>query len=221
MTHLIVELAGPAGAGKTTLAATLRGHEGTTIVGVDASWCQLSAGLATAAPWLVAARASSRGRGLTRAEARSIAYLAAWPGALRRTPHEGLRLLDHGPLFRMAALEAHGPPMCRTSAFHRWRDGRVRTWGQLLDVIIWLDAPDDVLLGRIGRRAQPHRVQGVPRGEAEAFLAAYRRTYRETLLAIADAGTQVVYLDTGVHPPDELAGLVMESLDPLFRGRPR
>src|SRR5881397_3911259 len=72
--HTVIELAGPAGAGKTTLARALRGFDPAPRVGRT----RLIGGLVPQAPALLAARLSARGRFWSADELRSLAYLSAW-----------------------------------------------------------------------------------------------------------------------------------------------
>jgi adenylate kinase family enzyme len=228
VSRLVVELAGPAGAGKTTLARALRVADtrGATI-GVHMGRSALAAGIAPLTPRLTVARMSARGRWWTRDELRNLAYLSAWQGAVGqgdrgRADHgQGLLLLDHGPVFRLASLAAFGPPMGSTPAFDRLWTGLARDWGRLLDVVVWLDAPDEVLLRRIAGRAQRHRIRGVGDIEAARFLARYRAAYRNTLDVVTSGGARLVELDTAAGTPEQLtAELLAAVLGPSTRSSP-
>jgi cytidylate kinase len=225
VSRIVVELAGPAGAGKTTLARALQGaHPSTTTVGVEVGMPRLAAGILSAAPHLVAARARAPGRWWTRDELRSLAYVGAWRSAVTQSgAHEAqhdaqhepqhddakaLLLLDHGPVYRLASLSAFGPPMAGTRPFGRWWTGLARDWGRLLDVVVYLDAPDAVLLRRIEARARSHRIRGSGEDQAAEFLARYRGAYRLALDAVTASGARVVELDTAAARPKALATLV-------------
>ena len=154
---------------------------------------RLAAGVLSAAPHLVAARVLAPGRWWTRDELRSVSYVGAWRRAVAQhesqhdaQPDEGeaLLVLDHGPVFRLASLSAFGPPMAGTRPFDRWWTGLARDWGRLLDVVVYLDAPDRVLLRRIEARARSHRIRGSSEDHAAEFLARYRAAYRHTLDAV-------------------------------------
>ncbi len=208
MSRLVVELAGPAGAGKTTLARALLAAGGpATALGVQVGRMGLARGLASVGPGLVTARMSTAGRGWTRDELRSLAYLSAWRKPVSRKPSadQELLLLDHGPVFRLASLLETGHPQTLTPAFRRLWAGLARDWGRLLDVVVWLDAPDEVLLRRIERRTQAHRIRGSDRAGAEAFLDRYRAAYRTTLEAVTSAGARLVELDTTSSPAERQA----------------
>ncbi len=212
MSGCVVELAGPAGAGKTTLASTLVAQGPGTLLEVDAGRLRAGIGLVRVSPVLLRARVAAPGRRWTTDELRSVAYLTSWRAPVAHGPAHGLVLLDHGPVFRLAMLAAHGPPMARSSVFVRWWRRTTVGWGRLLDAVVCLDAPDEVLRERIDSRLRYHRVQGVRRDEAEAFLARYRASYTHVLDLVAKTGTLVLRVDTSTGTPEEIARVVSTRL---------
>lgn len=220
MTGRLVELAGPAGAGKTTLVDLLREQQPATRLGLPVDRAAVLLGLATAAPVLARARLASGGRWWTVAEQRSIGYLVAWQRpAGRRTAVS--TLLDHGPTFRLAALRADGPPMSQTPAFRHWWLETAVAWGLLLDTVVWLDAPDDVLIERIRERSRGHRVKGASADEARLFLARHRAAYDATLDLLNRTGARVIRVDTSTAPASVLAAGLAERLDSTAAGHRR
>ena len=211
-TGAVVELAGPAGAGKTTLARALRDADPATSIGLSTGRLRMARGLVVMAPTLVATRLAAPGRFWSGDELRSLAYLTAWQAQIRARQEPGLLVLDHGPVFRLTSLAAYGPSMTETAVFSRRWHRLAEQWGRVLDVVVWLDAPDDVLLGRIARREQAHRIRGAARAEGEAFLARYRAAYRTTLAAVTGEGVRLVEVDTTVCPPGQLAAAVRAAV---------
>lgn len=212
MSRRVVELAGPAGAGKTTLAATLVAQGSGTLLAVDTGRLRTAIGLLRVSPMLLRGRVASRGRQWTRDELRSIAYLSSWRAPVAHAPGDGLLLLDHGPVFRLAMLAAHGPPMARGPVFMRWWWRTALKWGRLLDAVVCLDAADEVLGERIDARHRYHRVQSVGRDEVASFLARYRESYARVLGLVAGAGTLVLRVDTSTSTPEEIARAVSSRL---------
>lgn len=212
MSRCVVELAGPAGAGKTTLAAALEAQCAGTLLEVDTGRLRVGAGLARAAPALLSGRFSTPGRPWTTEELRSIVYLTSRRGPVAHGSGHGLVLLDHGPVFRLAMLAAHGPPAARGPVFHRWWRRTALEWGHLLDAVVCLDASDEVLRARIDSRRRYHRVQGARRDEVEAFLARYRGSYAQVLDLVSEAGACVLHLDTSTGTPEQLARIVSSRL---------
>jgi hypothetical protein len=140
---------------------------------------------------------------------RNLGYLSAWQSQLgTRDGVVGLVVLDHGPVFRLASFAQNGPPMVCTRSFAGLWQRLAQEWGELLDLVVWLDAPDAELLKRIRGREQRHRIKAAPPAEAAAFLNSYREAYRTTLSAVTQGRTRLVELDSGAQRPDELAAQI-------------
>jgi thymidylate kinase len=89
----------------------------------------------------------------------------------------------------------------------------LRQWAGTLDLVIWLEAPDAVLLERIRVRPHPHAIREQPEREAYAFLARYRRAYDEILEALTGSGQlAILRFDTTGAPPDAIADAVLGAL---------
>jgi len=70
-------------------------------------------------------------------------------------------------------------------------------WARTLDMIIWLDAPDSVLMERINNRAQRHHVKAKSEQEAFQFLARYRSSYEQVLVKLtANGRPRLLQFDT-------------------------
>jgi hypothetical protein len=197
MSTRVVELAGPAGAGKTTAVRALSAQPDGTRVGLQAGRPRTAAALARVTPLLLERVAA--GRWWSAPELRSIGYLGAWRGAVSRLETDELVLLDHGPVFRLAMLLVDAPPV-GGSRLERWWQSRAREWAGLLEAVVCLDASDEVLIGRIEERPRSHRVRGADRADAEAFLKSYREAFAAVLDAVETAGTRVFRVDTAGDP---------------------
>lgn len=179
----VVEVLGVAGAGKTTLVRALARRDRDLRVGIPLTrWRQLPPHLANAARFLPTYLSQCRStRWFSVPELRAMAYLEAWRGWLERTEGAGVVLLDHGPLFRLATLDEFGPPLAGSFVFRRWWRGALASWAATLDLVVWLDAPDDVLLARIHAREQRHELKQAAEADASRFLARYRAAYERAV----------------------------------------
>jgi hypothetical protein len=208
----VVELAGPAGAGKTTVATALTRMLPGTRLGPPPGRFATVRALVPATPMLLASRsAAGEGKRWSQPEIRSVGYLLAWQRTLA-TPEPGrLLLLDHGPVFRLAMLVAGRPAALRHSVFGPWWRRTAAAWAALLDEVVVLDAPTEELISRIESRPREHRVRGAGRSEAERFVDDYRVAFDEVLRTLSDLGTPVVRVDTAA-PPDAVADDVRSRL---------
>ena len=212
MTVGVVELAGPAGAGKTTVArALVRSLPGARLGSPPGRLATIRS-VVTTAPVLLASRSlAAPGRWWSEAELRSVGYLLAWQHELRdAVPGEPL-LLDHGPVFRLAMLVAGQPQALRHPVFGPWWWRTATTWGRLLDMVVVLDAPTDALIARIEARPREHRVRGADPREVERFVDAYRVAFDQVLRVVSHEGTPVVRVDTAA-PPEVVADAVRARL---------
>jgi len=208
-----IELVGVAASGKSTLLRALAGRSGRVAAGVPfPTRLHLRYGLLHAAR-LLPAWLGSRDRWLSQKELRSMNYVAGWRRAVERwQPEDGVVVFDHGPLFRLARLSAFGPRLVASASFRAWSDEAVRAWAPLLDAVVWLDAPDELLVARIDGRDESHRMQGGPEPDTRRFLARYREAYGALLGELeAAGGPRPLRIDTSREVPGAIADRLLES----------
>ncbi len=207
----LVELVGPAGVGKTTLTRALLadgGHLGIELPRVVYLTTLLTSTLQLFPTY---ALRPGPGRWLNRAELRSVAYLNAWHA--RAGSERGLTVFDQGPVYRLAFLKEFGPGFTRSGAFTAWWETSLERWARSLHLVVWLDAPDEVLLERINGRAQAHLVKGALEREARLFLTRYRAAFGAVIGAMdALGGPEVIRLDTSRLTPEQAAAAVAGRL---------
>lgn len=207
----VIEVMGPAGAGKTSLVDAVRRLDPGVRTGVRApraAWFPLA--LARVAPslprWLPRAR---RERWFAWKEVKSIGFLEAWLPRVRRGVG-ALTLLDHGPLYRLASLEEFGPPVVASPGFRRWWQRCLEAWLDALDLVVVLDAPDAILLERVDRRGHWYLSAAGP-DERREFLRRYRRAFERVLAAIGEDGPAVLRLRSDGAAPERLAATVLDE----------
>jgi broad-specificity NMP kinase len=212
----LIEIAGPAGCGKTSLVEALAArcsvHLG--VASCDLSCLPLALRLI---PLLPAGYVwdGLRHHRMPRETMRSMVYLEWW---LLQRSRRGLRdgspvLYDHGPFFRLATLEAFGPPA--GPGFRGWWDSMRDSWSEKLTRVIWLDAPDSVLLERIRRRARVHVCKEMSDEQAKAWLGRYRDAFEASLATLREhRPTDVIEFDTSTRNPNEIADALIELMEP-------
>lgn len=211
---LLVEIIGPAAAGKTTLARALCAggngiHPGMRIgklrhVGPSAS--VIGPLFVT---WL---RTHRDDRWLDRREMRWIARLETWTRAVERgRAGDGAIVLDHGPLFRLASLREFGPSITQTDSFGmRWRE-ELEFWLDALTMVVSLDAPDHVLLRRVEHRGHWFLSGDHTDDAKREFLDRYRRAF-DDVLASAPASLPIRRFGTDGYPTAEIAEAVLAAM---------
>lgn len=211
----LVELVGPAGAGKTTVARLLREDGG--VRAAPGVWSLPRGPLG-----LRALRLLPRVLGFYRAfpqrvweEMKQVIRLDTLYDVVgARNGASGPVLLDEGPVLALGWFAVYGDDRIRRPAFAAWRERVVAQWAAALDVVVLLDAPDAVLMRRIRERAKPHGVKA----KSDAEIATFIRTYRAALeAAVADlcrlGSLAVIRIDTRDDTPARAAERVRDALD--------
>jgi deoxyadenosine/deoxycytidine kinase len=211
----LLELVGVAGTGKTTLLETLKRRDPTLLTAVSVgSFRRLSLLIRHTARFLPAFLSQApRGRWFTWHELRLMGYLEGWPRRVSPGMASSAVVLDHGPIFQLVQLREFGPPLVAGPAFAGWWKAARRAWARALDLVVFLDAPDAVLLPRIAGRAQRHVVKHLPAATASEVLAKYRGGYRALLGQMAGEGHfRVLRFDTSQGAPEEIADAVLVAV---------
>jgi thymidylate kinase len=214
----VIELVGPAGAGKTTLMRALRRRNPRLGEGVRVSKIQLIPFFVDNTRLLLPTylRHHRGTRWLTWRETRAMMYVNAWHHYLTRREHDrdAVTLLDHGPVFRLTRLREFGPQLTRSEVFESWWQAALNQWAIRLEAIVWLDATDEILVERIRSRAAWHRVKRGREADIRRFLTRYRACYEQVLSRLtAIRPPRVLRFDTGLGSADEIAEAVLAALD--------
>jgi energy-coupling factor transporter ATP-binding protein EcfA2 len=219
--YRVVEVIGPAGAGKSSLVEALA-EQTPHVLAADPphprspqNFPFYVRNLAASLPVLARMGLPTElGGHLPRGSVASVVILNGWSARLARHGLDGHRplVLDQGPLYRLAELHARGPTGLLSQTW--WWDAMYGRWGRLLDCVVELDAGDDVLIRRIRDREKSHRLQRMTDPEARRFLASWRGslTYTLTHLAHRSSGITVLRYDTSDCSPESLAQLLRRDL---------
>jgi adenylate kinase family enzyme len=209
----VVEIVGPAGAGKTTLFQALDCYSETIRLGnfpdvrkmADAPFF-ISNGLRLIPGQLRLCRSNSRQ--LTRREFAWMSILRGWSALLRNKSNGGNKtiILDQGPVYLMTEMRLFGPEYLRQKSAERFWQDLYERWSSTLDMVAWLDAPDDVLFERIRTRQQEHIVKTQPATVVYEFLGRYRAEYEFILsiLTAKKADLKILQFDTGRQRPQDI-----------------
>jgi hypothetical protein len=215
---LRVELFGPPGCGKSSLLSALERRE----EGFTAFRLRDSAGppelvrslLRTAGPF-----ASQAFRFSSRRWYRwflMVQLEAHWEGLRRRSRGSEVTVLDQGPLYLMTILNRS----VRHSAggvslrFERYWEATLDRYGTEIQVVVALDAPDEVLQSRVLERGTPHPLLRRSAAQATELFEGVRGE-RDALMdqiARRNPAMKLIRLDTHLAGPVELARQVAHQV---------
>lgn len=221
---LIVELVGPAGAGKTTVLRAIARRDPSVRAGLH---IDRSAFL----PLLVrqALRLVPAGVEVMRIAPRwwssgmlDLLRLRALPTVLNRESASAYRaiVLDEGPVFSLVRLSLFQGASRGTGRVAREWHRALEYWARGLAAIFWLDAPNPVLASRIRNRVKDHRVKTGTEHEVHAFLDRYRAAYQDVIERMtANGPIQVVQGDATGESADHAAAGVLSALRQIASSR--
>jgi predicted ATPase len=200
----LLEIAGPAGAGKSALRqalATAGQTSQATIWGL-----QVSALLRNGVE-LIPSFIPLWWQAKTHLwdETRHMVRLRTLQQALRATRPERDTVFDEGPVFALAWLRGFGHPVMRSQLAEQWWRVAFREWGALMDTVLVLDAPNEVLAHRIRSRPEDHEVKHFSDAEIAAWMERFRMALGWVLSGLAIEGTSVIRLDSSAARPERLA----------------
>jgi deoxyadenosine/deoxycytidine kinase len=218
----IIEIVGPAGAGKSTLCHRLTEYPDRIRLGnfpdvhrwVDAPFYILNG--IQLIPNLIRLP-HSNSRRLTRREFAWLSILHGWATRLQsQLDHENRDIvLDQGPVYLLTEMLLFGPEYLRQNSADKLWQGLCERWGSILDMVVFLDAADDILLERIRTRQQDLVVKEQPAAVVYEYLNSYRMKYHFLLTVLAANRTcpKIIQFDTGCQQPQYIVNTLLSELD--------
>ena len=206
--------------GKTTLIRALGEHDIRILPDIDARLSKIGK-----LPYLIANALFflptyvfhyRRSRWFTRRESRSMAYLRAGLRLLRDQVPNGnsLTVLDHGPIYRLSFLREFGPAITESDRYKDWWRNLLDRWINTIDLIVWLDAPNDVLIERVRHRDRKHTIKGKRSEEAIEFLSRYRMSFERTIAeGLSGDHPALLQFDTNQDSISTIADTVLAAID--------
>jgi broad-specificity NMP kinase len=210
-----VELAGPAGVGKSTLSEVLRRRyaaEQGSVWGLPVlPLLGNGAGLIpTLCPlWLYS-------RSLLWDESRHMVRLRTLQWGLSRVRTKGSSALvfDEGPVFALAWLRGFGHESLRSARAEAWWQDSLRHWARTVDVVVVLDAADGTVARRIRTRPEWHEIKSASDQQISTWIGRYRAALSWVLAGFALHGGPAVHrIRTDEGAPEHIADRVMAALD--------
>jgi shikimate kinase len=218
----VVEVVGPAGAGKSSLCRVLSGYPERIRIEYHPDVHKLRDLLLLSVhqfrliPRLMHLH-RGHGRWLTHREYTWLTMLTAWPGRLRRNRRtdDKIVILDQGPIYLLAEQKIFGPDWLRILGSGSTWQKMYHDWATTLDLLIWLDTDNDRLMQRINSRQKEHIVKDEPAEKVFEFLDMYRAAYNDVFRrfrAEADC-PRIISFDTGQESLDAIKRKLLVELE--------
>jgi len=212
---LVVELVGPAGAGKSALAECLveRGDVRRASVW-NLPRLLLCESALRSLPVLL--RLCVAARGLPRAELQQIVRLNALRLFVKRRVGDArVVALDEGPVFALSWLRVFGHPRIQNGPLAPWWRQTLADWASMLDHVVLLDAPAPVLVSRIrARRKSDDVFRQMTDAETLDLIARYRAAFDGVIGTLTAGGRPRLHsLAAGDASAERLGDAVLAALE--------
>ena len=219
--RFVVEVAGPAGAGKSTVSRFLTERSevvSASIWGLPRPLYAASAlrmlpaigALVGAARWLPWEETEQ----LIRLDALDV-FLDRLDQLPEPARSRSVVVLDEGPVFAFAWFRVLGHPCFRDGRRDAWWRQTLTHWAERLDAIVVLDGADRLLVERLRTRAKEHPLKQSSDQELYEFAAAYRRAFEWVIAGMTAGGgarlPKVIALESNGVPPEVLAEQVLAA----------
>ncbi len=214
----VVEIIGPAGAGKTTIFNALSNYPERIRLANFPNVKRIAD-----APFFIQYGLQlvpilfrlywHAGRKLSRREFAWMSILKGWSFVLDREVKKSSQVvvLDQGPVYLLAEMMEFGTKYQKSEYAEKFWQKIFNQWADTLNLIVWLDAEDNMLMKRIQTREKGHMVKLEPAPKVFDFLQRYRRAYDYviSMMEINPSGPRILRFDTGIQRSEEIINCLL------------
>jgi hypothetical protein len=202
----IVELVGPPGSGKTSLAEAL-------LESIDSAHVEsfpyfrdlrqlpfFVTNLVRLMPTLTAAMLGNGAGSVTKKDIVLMVILSGWSKGLKHAVSSNTKviILEEGAICLLAKLYGFGSDTIQNQSFNSWWNKTYRDWANTLDLIVVLNAPTPTLIQRIRAREEQFEFHGMSDRDASCYLDKIQKTQESMIAALKATPTnpQILSFDT-------------------------
>jgi shikimate kinase len=218
----VIELVGPAGAGKTSLAFAMSHMKNQIIYSNPPNFHDLNklpffaVNAFQTVPHLAQYVLTQKFSQQTPTQIVSMVILNGWYRCLykKQTQSGEILLLDQGPVYLLTDLFEINSEVFQSNNYKKWRENMYQQWAHTLDLVIWLDAPDSVLISRINEREKQHIMKERSEREVHRFLSRSRRALDQTVLKLSqiNRSLKIIEFDTSEGSPVLITSQILVCL---------
>lgn len=124
-----------------------------------------------------------------------MGYLETWLPYIRKNAirNDLISTLDPGSIYWLTELKSFGPAITHDAEFIAWWQKMKDRWVNALDIVIWLDAPTDLLFDRVMKRGEWHESMDLSKQAAMDSFTKYREGYLSLYNQILEVRKNHVY----------------------------
>lgn len=213
MSPSVIELIGPAGAGKSTIHAQLCQTAGIR-AGETVHWRSYLRDAPALLPWIHVL--PKRQHAVGSRELKRVLHLTTLHRLVTQAQGPQRIAFDEGPLYLLTRQLVLNPSALSDPAFSAWWHATVEHWAEALQLVVWLDASNACLSRRLRGRPGRPPIPDLHDAALLPFLERYRVAFVTVLAALVRGRTPpMVSIDTTQMPPAQAVSVIVAALPEL------